>query len=135
MQSPTEISVFLASTFWASASALFAGIYISHSFHITGPFQTTVRFLLKCLHSNLHSHFIHSSLINPLESHDSSYKVVFVNLDLLVLFMLVPVSSLFMCAEVIHKRCTFPLSLRDMRLLPTTPSNFFNTFAPAVTLI
>ena len=61
---------------------------ISHSFHMSGPFQPTPpQFLLKTFfHTNLHSQFGHSGLIRSLHSHDSSYPVVFANLHLLLLF-------------------------------------------------
>ena len=54
----------LPSTFWASA---LLSVSISHSFHTTGPYQPNHhhRFLCKTfLHSNLHSQFVHSSLIS-----------------------------------------------------------------------
>ena len=73
----------LPSTFWASA---FLPVFISHSIHMTSLYQPTHhQFLLKTfLHSNPHSQFIQSSLINSLNSHYSSYRVVFANLNLLL---------------------------------------------------
>ena len=64
--------------------------FISHSFHMTGLCQPTPhQFLLKTfLHFNFHSQFIHSSVISSVNSHDSSFQVVFANLDLLLFLCL-----------------------------------------------
>ena len=49
--------------------------FISYSFNMSGPFQSTPhQFLLKLfLHSNFHSQFVNISCICSLHSHESSY--------------------------------------------------------------
>ena len=71
------------STFWAPVLCQFL---ISRSSHMSDPFQPTPhQFLPKTfLHSNLHSQFVHSSLIRSLHSHDSSFPVVLTNQHLLL---------------------------------------------------
>ena len=56
----------------------FCQFYMSDSFHMTIPCQPNpYQFLLTTfLHSSVHSHFINSSLIRSINSHDSSCWVV-----------------------------------------------------------
>ena len=83
MQSLIPVLVFIA-----SFSLPLSGHLLSAIFHL--PFSTwpaRVNFFCKTfLHSKLHSPSVHASLISSLNSHDSSYQVVFGNLDLLRLF-------------------------------------------------
>ena len=112
--------------------------FISHSFHTTSPCQPSChQFTLKTfLHSNLHSQFTHSFLVSSLNSHDSSYQVVFRKTRIFCCFSVnAIVSSAFVYPAVKHELSTFPLSLRDMCLCPITPSTFLQAFAPAVILI
>ena len=64
------------------ASAVFANFCLSHFSLLLTSF-----FLKTFLHSNLHSQFVHSSLILSLHSLESSYLVVFANLHFLLLFL------------------------------------------------
>ena len=66
----------------------FCQFYMSDSFHMITPCQPNPdQFLLTTfLHSSVHSHFIHSSLIRSINSHDSSHKGVFPNLCPSMLF-------------------------------------------------
>ena len=134
----SSISVFLTSfSPPLSGHLLSLPVFISLSFYMTCPFQPILtNFLLKLLHSNLHSQFIHSSLISFFNSQYSSYKVVFANLNLELFFSVgATVSSAFIYAELTHKLSTFPLSLHDMHLSPIIPSTFLQVFAPAVILV
>ena len=76
-------------------------LFIYHSFQMTGPFQPAPhQCLLKTFlqsKSNIHSHFIRSSLISSHNSHDSSYRVVFRKPGPSVVSLLVPSSLVLSC--------------------------------------
>ena len=72
MQSPIASGISLP-----LAEHLFAlPVFISLSSYMSSP-CTSHQFHSTFRHFNLHSHFIHSSLISSFNSHDYSYKVVF----------------------------------------------------------
>ena len=89
---------------------------------MTGPFQRTPhQFLLTTiLHSNLHSQFVHSSLIR----------------SSLPRFFLSSSSLSHICMPgVTHEMYTLLLRLRNLRLSPLTPSRNHQAFASAVILL
>ena len=127
MQSPIANSVFLASIS-PSLSQLLLSLPVFHLpfFHMTSP-CTPHQFLLKTfLHSNLHSqlYYIPRLFLPGCFSPTWTISCCF------------SVSVIVYCAFVYAgaELSTFPLSLRELRLSPITPSTFLQAFALAVIL-
>ena len=128
MQSHITISVYLACISpQLSRHQLSLSVFSSPILSIQPSHVLLTNFFVN---SNLHSHFIHSSLISSRNSHDYFYQVVIRKAGPSpVVSLLVPSSQVYPCI----RRNTRAV-IGDIRISPINPSNLLQAFTPDVVL-